>query len=59
MSSETVPDLVFRLKRPKIAMLIFISGKMVCTGATIEEDVYDAVVKIHNNFEEKDIICYE
>jgi len=27
------PGLVFRLKRPKTATLIFSSGKMVCTGA--------------------------
>ncbi|MCW3992041.1 MAG: TATA box-binding protein, partial [Candidatus Bathyarchaeota archaeon] len=26
------PGLVFRLKRPKTATLIFASGKMICTG---------------------------
>jgi transcription initiation factor TFIID TATA-box-binding protein len=26
------PGLVFRLKRPKTAILIFSTGKMVCTG---------------------------
>jgi transcription initiation factor TFIID TATA-box-binding protein len=30
---EQFPGLVFRLKRPKTATLIFSSGKMVCTGA--------------------------
>jgi transcription initiation factor TFIID TATA-box-binding protein len=30
------PGLVFRLKRPKTATLIFGSGKMVCTGAKSE-----------------------
>ncbi|RLG96493.1 TATA box-binding protein, partial [Candidatus Bathyarchaeota archaeon] len=30
---EQFPGLVFRLKRPKTATLIFNSGKMVCTGA--------------------------
>jgi len=29
------PGLVFRLKRPKTATLIFGSGKMVCTGASL------------------------
>jgi len=31
------PGLVFRLKRPKTATLIFGSGKMVCTGAKSEK----------------------
>ncbi|MGC8962299.1 MAG: TATA box-binding protein, partial [Candidatus Bathyarchaeia archaeon] len=30
---EQFPGLVYRLKRPKTATLIFSSGKMVCTGA--------------------------
>lgn len=29
------PGLVFRIKRPKTATLIFASGKMVCTGASL------------------------
>src|ERR1039457_4425631 len=34
---ETFPGLVFRLKVPKTATLVFSSGKMVCTGARSEE----------------------
>ena len=34
---ERFPGLVFKLKRPKTATLIFNSGKMVCTGAKSEE----------------------
>ena len=34
---EQFPGLVFRLKRPKTATLIFNSGKMVCTGAKSEK----------------------
>ena len=30
---DQFPGLVFRLKSPKTATLIFTSGKMVCTGA--------------------------
>ena len=30
---DQFPGLVFRLKAPKTATLIFSSGKMVCTGA--------------------------
>ena len=35
---EQFPGLVFRLKRPKTATLIFNSGKMVCTGAKSEKE---------------------
>ena len=40
---EKFPGLVFRLKRPKTAILIFSTGKLVCVGTTREEDVYNAV----------------
>ena len=56
---EQFPGLVFRLKRPKTATLIFNSGKMVCTGAKKEQDVYDAVEKLHVLLEEKSLIFYD
>ena len=34
---DQFPGLVFRLKSPKTATLIFTSGKMVCTGAKSEQ----------------------
>jgi len=34
---DVFPGLVFRLKNPKTATLIFRTGKMVCTGAKSEE----------------------
>src|SRR2546422_11512841 len=40
---DTFPGLVFRLKSPKTATLIFSSGKMVCTGAKSEEQAIKAV----------------
>ena len=56
---EQFPGLVFRLKRPKTATLIFNSGKMVCTGARKEGDVYEAVSKLHKKLEEEELIYYE
>ena len=41
---EQFPGLVFRLKRPKTATLIFSSGKMVCTGAKSEKEARRAVM---------------
>jgi len=40
------PGLVYRLKKPKTATLVFSTGKMVCTGAKCEKDVKRAVRKI-------------
>ena len=40
------PGLVFRLKRPKTATLIFGSGRMVCTGAKSEKEARSAVMKV-------------
>ena len=56
---DQFPGLVFRLKRPKTATLIFNSGKMVCTGAKKEQDVYEAVSKLHKKLEEEELIYYE
>jgi len=43
---EQFPGLVMRLKDPKVAALIFSSGKIVCTGAKSPGDVKIAVGKI-------------
>ena len=40
------PGLVFRLKRPKTATLIFSTGKMVCTGAKSEKLAISAVKRV-------------
>ena len=40
---DQFPGLVFRIKSPKTATLIFRTGKMVCTGAKSEEMAKNAV----------------
>jgi len=56
---EQFPGLIYRMDEPKVVILLFASGKLVCTGATKEEDVYTAVDKLHKTLEEKDLIYYE
>ena len=56
---EQFPGLIYRMDEPKVVILLFASGKLVCTGATKEEDVYEAVDKLHKNLEEKELIYYE
>ena len=56
---EQFPGLIYRMDDPKVVILIFATGKLVCTGATKKEDVYTAVDKLHKNLEEKELIYYE
>jgi len=56
---EQFPGLIYRMDEPKVVILLFASGKLVCTGATKEEDVYEAVAKLHKSLEEKGLIYYE
>ncbi|MCJ7614580.1 TATA box-binding protein, partial [Candidatus Bathyarchaeota archaeon] len=56
---EQFPGLIYRMDDPKVVILIFASGKIVCTGATKEEDVYKAVAKLHKQLKEKELIEYE
>ena len=50
------PGLVFRLKRPKTATLIFNSGKMVCTGAKSAKESRRAVMKVIKELKKSGII---
>lgn len=43
---EQFPGLVYRLTEPKVVVLLFGSGKLVCTGARVPQDVEAAVNKI-------------
>jgi transcription initiation factor TFIID TATA-box-binding protein len=56
---EQFPGLIYRMEEPKVVILLFSTGKLVCTGATKEEDVYLAVAKLHKELEEKELISYE
>ena len=56
---EQFPGLIYRMDEPKVVILIFASGNLVCTGAKKEQDVYDAVHKLHGSLEEKNLIFYE
>jgi transcription initiation factor TFIID TATA-box-binding protein len=43
---EQFPGLIYRIKEPKTATLLFRSGKIVCTGAKSLDDVKSAVAKV-------------
>lgn len=56
---EQFPGLIYRMEEPKVVILLFASGKLVCTGAKHEQDVYDSVAKLHVLLEEKALIFYD
>lgn len=44
---ELFPGLIYRLVSPRVVFLIFVSGKIVITGAKTEMDLRQAFIKIH------------
>jgi len=53
---EQFPGLIYRMKDPKTVLLLFASGKMVCTGAKSEEMVYESIVKIYGVLDDYDLL---
>jgi len=56
---EQFPGVIHRMVDPKVVILIFASGKLVCTGGKTEKDVYRAVNQLHSMLEEKDLMIYD
>ena len=56
---EQFPGLIHRMLDPKTVILLFASGKLVCTGAKKEPDVYRSVHNLHSTLEEKDLMIYD
>jgi transcription initiation factor TFIID TATA-box-binding protein len=55
---EQFPGLIHRMATPKTVILLFASGKLVCTGAKKETEVYQAVNNLHAILEQKDLMIY-
>ena len=56
---EQFPGVIHRMLDPKTVILIFSSGKLVCTGAKTEKDVFRSVNNLHSLLEEKDLMIYD
>ena len=44
---ELFPGLIYRLVQPRVVLLIFVSGKVVITGAKTEEIMVEGLKKVH------------
>src|SRR5437899_12943700 len=56
---EEFPGLVYRMDEPKIVIVLFASGKVVCTGAKKEIQVHIAVNRHQEILESTSLIFYE
>jgi transcription initiation factor TFIID TATA-box-binding protein len=55
---EQFPGLIHRMKEPKTVILLFASGKLVCTGGKTELEVYTAINNLQETLEQKGLISY-
>lgn len=56
---EQFPGLIYRMKIPKVVMLLFASGKLVCTGAKHKDMIREAVEKLHEILKDYELIYYD
>ena len=50
---EQFPGAIYKIKDPKVALLLFKNGKIICTGAKTEADIrkaIDQVVRVVKNY---------
>ena len=48
---EQFPGLVYRIKEPRVAFLLFNSGRIICTGARNTESIHVALIKFKKDLE--------
>jgi len=53
---EQFPGLIYRMDEPKVVILLFASGKLVCTGARKEEDAHKAVDNLRQELKKNNLI---
>jgi transcription initiation factor TFIID TATA-box-binding protein len=56
---EQFPGLIYRMGDPKVVMLLFASGKLVCTGAKHEDMVREAVEKLYDILLDYELIYWD
>jgi transcription initiation factor TFIID TATA-box-binding protein len=48
---EQFPGLIYRMNEPRVVILVFASGKIVCIGVKREEEVYESITKLRDQLE--------
>ena len=53
---EQFPGIIHRLYHPKTVILLFASGKLVCTGGKTMQDIHSSIHGINSILQEKDLM---
>jgi len=53
---DRFPGVIYRFKLPRVVLLIFDSGKVMCTSARSVEDVEKVMIEIEKILKEKKLI---
>jgi transcription initiation factor TFIID TATA-box-binding protein len=53
---EQFPAAIYRMDNPKVVLLVFSTGRIVCTGAKKESEVNEAVRKLQRSLEEINVL---
>ncbi len=53
---EQFPGLIYRMAKPKTVLLLFASGKLVCTGAKSEEMINESIIKMYEILEDHGLL---
>jgi len=56
---EQFAAIIYRMPDPKTVLLIYASGKLICTGAKSAEIVDESVVKIYDVLDDYDLLFTE
>ena len=56
---EQFPGIIHRLIHPKTVILLFASGKLVCTGAKKTQHIHESVNQFCHTLLEKDLFAFE
>ena len=59
LNKKRFPGAVYRIQDPKIAMLIFSSGKVVLTGVKSKEDLARGLDILTQKMKEAGVLCYD
>jgi len=59
LNKKRFPGAVFRIKDPKIAILVFSSGKVVITGVKNHEDLARGLDILIQKMKEAGVLCYD
>lgn len=53
---EQFPGLIYRMEVPQVVILIYVTGRIVCVGAKKEQEIYDALQRLHQQLKQKELI---